>query len=72
MPSELWLPAAVLIAIVDFCAAMFLLAKLTDRSYEPSAKRFRFSVSTLLLAMTLLAINIPLLLPLSKLLPFLR
>ena len=67
MSSELWLPVIVLVALVDCGAAMFILAKATDRSFEASANRVRFSIGTLLLAMTLVAINMPILILLLRL-----
>jgi hypothetical protein len=57
--AELWIIAAVIVTIVDFAAAVLVLAKLADRRIERPVNAFGFSLSTLALATTLIAINIP-------------
>ncbi len=57
--AELWIIAAVIVTIVDFAAAVLVLAKLADRRIERPVNAFGFSLSTLALATMLIAINIP-------------
>jgi hypothetical protein len=61
MASELWLPTAVIVTIIDVVVIMVWTAKFTDRSLEGAGSRWRFSLTTLLIAMALLAVNTALL-----------
>jgi hypothetical protein len=57
MSNELWLSAAVLIAIFDVIMATVWLAKFTDKSLERTGSRWRFGMTTPLIAMMLIAVN---------------
>jgi hypothetical protein len=61
MASELWLPAAVIVTIIDVVVIMVWTAKFTDRSLEATGSRWRFSLTTLLVATALIAVHAALL-----------
>ena len=57
MIVEMWMPTLVCVAIADLVVVVVCMAVVTDRQLIGDADRWRFSLKTLLVAMTMAAIN---------------
>ena len=55
--NELWLPVSLLVAMLDIVAVAVWLAKSIDRRLGCSSSRWQFSLTWLLVAMTIIALH---------------